>query len=330
VRAQRAAPPSRAARESGPRRLRYHPAIADDAAPAPPLVVDLVDGTYELFRHFYSPGAKGAKPGDRAAVRGVMGTVLRMLETGATHLGVATDHVIESFRNRLWRGYKTGAGLDPALVEQFHPLEEALAALGVVVWPMVELEADDALATAAALAAADPRVAQVRIWTPDKDLAQCVRGHRVVQVDRRSGTVRDEAGVIAKYGVPPASIPDWLALVGDSADGYPGIPGWGAKSAAAVLARFGHLADVPLDGKGWGLGARGPVLAWALAERREEAALFVRLATLREDAPLGTGVEDLAWRGPRPELAELAARLGAPGMVERAKALLAARQGGTG
>ncbi|HEV8631665.1 MAG TPA: 5'-3' exonuclease H3TH domain-containing protein [Thermoanaerobaculia bacterium] len=291
------------------------------------LRVDLVDGTYELFRHFYAPRAPGAAPpapGDRAAVRGVLGTVLRMLEEGATHVAVATDHVIESFRNDLWPGYKTGEGIDPALWEQFHPLEEALAALGVTVWAMVEFEADDALAAAAAVAAADPRVAQVRIWTPDKDLAQCVDGQRVVQIDRRSGAVRDEAAVIARFGVPPAAIPDWLALVGDSADGYPGIPGWGAKSAAAVLARFGRIEDIPAHAHEWPAGTRGALtLASSLASRRELALLFKRLATLRRDAPVSPDVEALRWRGPRPALRDLAERLGAAPLIARATTLAA-------
>jgi 5'-3' exonuclease len=285
-------------------------------------VVDLVDGTYELFRHFYAPGAPEPKAGDRSAVRGVLGTVLTMIEGGARHLGVATDHVIESFRNDLWPGYKTGEGIDPALLEQFHPLEDALEAMGVAVWRMTDFEADDGLAAAAALAAADERVAQVRIWTPDKDLAQCVRGSRVVQVDRRSGKVRDEAGVVEKFGVPPASIPDWLALVGDSADGYPGLPGWGAKSAAAVLARFGHIEDVPDLPSRWGVGVRGaPTLAGTLAASRKEALLFKVLATLRTDAPVNAGLDDLAWRGPAPGFAAVAESIRAPGMAERAERL---------
>jgi 5'-3' exonuclease len=293
-------------------------------APVAPVQVDLVDGTYELFRHFYAPRAAGAPaplPGDRAAVRGVVGTVLRMLEGGATHVGVATDHVIESFRNDLWPGYKTGEGVDPALLDQFHPLEAALAALGVAVWAMVEHEADDALAAAAAVAAADPAVGLVRIWTPDKDLAQCVEGTRVVQVDRRTGAVRDEAGVVAKFGVPPASIPDWLALVGDSADGYPGIPGWGAKSAAAVLARYGHIEEIPPRALDWKVSVRGALaLADSLASRREEALLFKVLATLRRDAPVSADVEAMRWRGPGAEFAEVARAIGAPELATRASA----------
>jgi 5'-3' exonuclease len=295
---------------------------------AEPLHVDLVDGTYELFRHFYAPrkGASAPQPGDRSAVRGVLGTVVTMLEGGATHLGVATDHVIESFRNDLWPGYKTGAGIDAALWNQFHPLEDALAELGVAVWPLVDQEADDGMATAAAIAAADARVASVRLWTPDKDLAQCVVGRRVVQVDRRAGAIRDEAGVIAKFGVPPASIPDWLALVGDSADGFPGIPGWGAKSAAAVLARWRHLEAIPADARTWEADVRSPLaLGATLAAHREQAALFKVLATLRRDAPVSPDVDAMAWRGPRPGFVALATELGAPGLGSRAAAL-AARQ----
>ncbi|HET7341738.1 MAG TPA: 5'-3' exonuclease H3TH domain-containing protein, partial [Methylomirabilota bacterium] len=247
------------------------------------MIVHLVDGTWELFRYFLSPAAAfdRATPPALRAVRGVVGSLLGLLEDGATHVGVATDHVIESYRNALWPGYKTAEGLDPLLAAQFHPLEEALAALGVVVWPMVELEADDALGSAAALASADARVEQVIVCTPDKDLAQCVRGRRVVQLDRRTRELRDEAGVVAKFGVPPVSIPDWLALVGDSADGYPGLPGWGARSAAAVLARYGHLERVPKTALEWDVAVRGALrLASTLAEQRERALLFRELATL--------------------------------------------------
>jgi len=299
------------------------------ASAVPTLRVDLVDGTYELFRHYYSPRGEEAKPpqvGDRAAVRGVLGTVVRMLEEGSTHLGVATDHVIESFRNDLWPGYKTGEGIDPALLDQFWPLEEALAELGVAVWAMDRYEADDALAAAAALAAADPRVEQVRIWTPDKDLGQSVRGVRVVQVERRTGAVRDEAAVVAKFGVPPATIPDWLALVGDSADGYPGIPGWGARSAAAALQQFGALEAIPRRLLDWPAKARGAVrgaasLAAALAAHEREVALFKVLATLRTDAPVSPDVDAMEWRGPRPGFVALAERLGAPRLAERLAAL---------
>jgi len=292
------------------------------------VIVHLVDGTYELFRYFMSPGAAfdRSTPPELRAVRGVVGSILGMLEGGATHLGVATDHVIESFRNALWPGYKTGEGMDPVLYAQFAPLEEALSALGVVVWPMVEFEADDALAAAAAIATADARVEQVVICTPDKDLAQCVRGERVVQLDRRRGEQRDEAGVVKKFGVPPASIPDWLALVGDSADGFPGLPGWGATSAAAVLARYGHLERIPTRAAEWGVPVRGAErLAATLAEQGERARLFRTLATLRADAPIGTDVDGLRWLGPRPAFAAWSERLGAPSLQERA-AKLAARE----
>jgi 5'-3' exonuclease len=249
-----------------------------------------------------------------------------MLEEGATHLGVATDHVIESFRNRLWADYKTGEGIDPLLLAQFEPLEEALAALGVVVWPMVEFEADDALAAAAARADADRRVTQVVIATPDKDLAQCVRGDRVVQLDRRKREVRDEAGVAKKFGVPPASIPDWLALVGDAADGFPGLRGWGAASASAVLARYGHLERIPAVASEWEVPLRGAArLAATLGEQRERALLFRTLATLRADAPIGVDVDGLRGAGPRPGFAAWAARLGSPALDERARHLAASR-----
>jgi 5'-3' exonuclease len=296
------------------------------------VIAHLVDGTYELFRYFLSPGAAfdRSTPPELRAVRGVVASILGMLEGGATHLGVATDHVIESFRNALWPGYKTGEGMDPRLYAQFEPLEEALGALGVVVWPMVEFEADDALAAAAALAAADARVEQVVICTPDKDLAQCVRGERVVQLDRRRGEQRDEAGVVKKFGVPPASIPDWLALVGDSADGFPGLPGWGATSAATVLARYGHLEQIPERAADWDMAVRGavrgaPRLAATLAEQGERARLFRTLATLRADAPIGTGVDGLRWVGPHPGFAAWAGRLGAPALHERATSLAATR-----
>src|SRR6185503_3550523 len=249
-----------------------------------------------------------------------------MLEDGATHLGVATDHVIESFRNDLWPGYKTGEGIDPLLRAQFEPLEEALAALGVIVWPMVDFEADDALAAAAAMAADDARVTQVIVCTPDKDLAQCVRGTRVVQLDRRTKETRDAGGVLRKFGVLPASIPDWLALVGDSADGYPGLPGWGAVSAATVLARYEHLEDIPKLAGEWSVPVRGALrLATTLTEQREQALLFRVLATLRDDAPIWVDVAGLRWRGPRPEFAAWAERLGAPALGARASALAAAR-----
>ena len=275
--------------------------------------VHLVDGTYELFRHYYAlPSAKDRDGREVAAVRGVIASVLRMIEGGARHVAVATDHVIESFRNGLWPGYKTGAGIDPALFSQFHLLEEALSALGVTVWPMVEFEADDALAAGAAKAALDPRVERVVICTPDKDLAQCVRGTRVVQMNRRTRVVFDEAGIIAKFGVPPASIPDYLALVGDAADGYPGLPGWGAKSTAAVLARYGHLEAIPEDGKTWDANVSSPgSLALTLARERDRAFLFRDLATLRTEITLFDSVDELRWNGPTPAFAPLAARLDA-------------------
>ena len=288
------------------------------------MIVHLVDGTYELFRYFLSPAAAFDRsvPAELRAVKGVVGSVLGMLEGGVTHLGVATDHVIESFRNARWPGYKTGEGIDPLLSAQFQPLEEALAALGVVVWPMVEFEADDALAAAAAMAAADARVAQVVVCTPDKDLAQCVRGDRVVQLDRRTREVRDEAAVRRKFGVPPASIPDWLALVGDAADGYPGLPGWGPRSAATVLARYEHLEHVPALAAHWDVRVRGALrLATILAQQRERALLFRELATLRTDAPIGADVDTLRWTGPRADFAAWASRLGAPGLGERATRL---------
>jgi 5'-3' exonuclease len=273
--------------------------------------VSLIDGTYELFRHFYAvPPLKDRDGREVGAVRGVLISLLGMIQAGTTHLGVATDHVIESFRNDLWPGYKTGAGIDPALYSQFPILEEAVAALGMVVWPMVEYEADDALAAAAELASGDPRVARVIICTPDKDLAQSVRGTRVVQMDRRARTIRDEAGVIAKFGVPPASIPDYLALVGDTSDGYPGLAGWGAKSAAAVLAKFGHLESIPADWTEWKVNAtRASALAATLDRERHLAMLFRDLATLRTDIPLFKSVDELEWKGPTPEFAKLAARM---------------------
>jgi 5'-3' exonuclease len=247
------------------------------------MVVHLLDGTYELFRHFYGLKRTNLPERPLSAVAGVLGTVVLMLEEGATHIGVATDHIIESFRNELWPGYKTGAGIDPTLWAQFHPLEEALVAMGVTTWPMVEIEADDALASAAFLAARDPRVEKVCIWTPDKDLAQCVDDARVVQMDRRSGEMRDAARVRAKFGVDPRFIPDYLALVGDAADGYPGIPGVGPKTAARLINQYGHLEQFPLD---------------VLRENRGQALLFKTLATLRCDAPLFEDVDELRWTGP--------------------------------
>jgi 5'-3' exonuclease len=290
--------------------------------------VHLVDGTFELFRYFLSPAAAfdRSAPEELRAVRGVVASILGMLEGGVTHLGVATDHVIESFRNALWPGYKTGEGLDPLLHAQFQPLEEALGALGVVVWPMVDFEADDALAAAALAAADDARVDQVVVCTPDKDLAQCVRGDRIVQLDRRTRELRDEPAVRQKFGVAPASIPDWLALVGDSADGYPGLPGWGARSAATVLARYERLEHVPKLAMEWDVPVRGAMrLATTLAEQRERALLFRELATLRADAPLGTDVDALRWTGPRADFAAWSGRLGVPALHERASTLAAAR-----
>ena len=266
-----------------------------------------------MFRHYYAlPSARDREGREVAAVRGVLASVLGIVNAGTRHVGVATDHVIESFRNRLWPGYKTGDGIDPDLLAQFPLLEEALTALGIAVWPMVEFEADDALAAAAATAALDSRVDRVVICTPDKDLAQCVRGTRVVQLNRRTRTIRDEAGVVAKFGVPPASIPDYLALVGDAADGFPGLRGWGPKSAAAVLARYGHLESIPDDWRTWNVNAANPgALAHTLARERDHAFLFRDLATLRDDVPLFESVDDLYWEGPTPAFAPLASRLDA-------------------
>ena len=289
--------------------------------------VHLVDGTYELFRHFFGAPPRAAADGvEIGAVRGVLSTIVAMLGDGATHLGVATDHVIESFRNDMWPGYKTGSGIDPVLRAQFIPLEEALVALGVHVWPMVELEADDALASAAAVATDDPAVEQVIIYTPDKDLAQCVVGRRVVQLDRRAGTIADEDGVRAKFGVDPASIPDWLALVGDSADGFPGIAGWGKKTAAVVLAHYGHIPAIPDQAAGWEprvvRSVRGAgTLAARLAEERPTAMLFRDLATLRVDRSLLPRIDDLAWQGPTPAFADVCRNLRDPGLADRAAAL---------
>ena len=282
--------------------------------------VHLLDGTYELFRHFYAMPRQQDRTGHEvAAIIGVLGSVLGMLEGGSTHLGVATDHVIESFRNELWAGYKTSAGIEPDLMAQFHPLEDALRALGVVVWAMEEFEADDALAAAARVAADSKAVEQVIICTPDKDLSQCVQGQRVVQLDRRKRELRDEKGVVARFGVGPASIPDYLALVGDSADGFPGVPGWGEKASGAVLGRYAHLEKIPASHTQWEVAVRGAArLAAALEEHRELAILFRRLATLRTDVPVGT-VDDLQWRGPTPEFERVAQQLGVPGLWDRAR-----------
>ena len=273
--------------------------------------VHLIDGTYELFRHYYAvPSARDANGDEVGAVRGVVGSVLGLLNRGATHIAVATDHVIESFRNELWPSYKTSEGVEPALLAQFPVLEDALDALGVVVWPMVEFEADDALAAAAARASEDPAVDRVIICTPDKDLAQCVRGTRVVQLNRRTNVILDEAGVVKKFGVSPASIPDYLALVGDAADGYPGLPGWGAKSTAAVLARFGKLEAIPPDWRDWRVNAKNAAtLALTLARERDRAWLFRDLATLRTEIPLFDSVEDLRWTKATERFAMFAARL---------------------
>jgi 5'-3' exonuclease len=275
--------------------------------------VHLVDGTYELFRHYYAlPSARDRDGCEVAAVRGVLASVLGMIRDGATHIAVATDHVIESFRNELWPDYKTGEGIEPDLLAQFTLLEDALSAAGVVVWPMVEFEADDALAAAAVAAARDARVEHVIICTPDKDLAQCVRGTRIVQLNRRTRVTRDEAGVIQKFGVLPASIPDYLALVGDAADGYPGLPGWGAKSSAAVLARFAHLESIPTDWRDWHVNAASAgALAHTLSLERDRALLFRTLATLRNDIALFDDVDHLRWNGPTPAYAPLAARFDA-------------------
>jgi 5'-3' exonuclease len=277
------------------------------------LRIYLIDGTYELFRHYYAvPSARDKDGREVGAVRGVLASLLGMMQEGATHIAVATDHVIESFRNALWAGYKTGEGVPPDLLEQFPLLEEVLAAAGIVVWPMIEFEADDALAAAAAKAATDDRVEQVIICTPDKDLAQCVRGARVVQLNRRTRTVCDDAGVVQKFGVPPESIPDYLALVGDSADGYPGLQGWGAKSSAAVLARFGHLESIPADFREWNVNVSGAsTLAATLAGNLELAMLFRTLATLRTDIPLFENVDQLRWTGPSPAFDEIARGLDA-------------------
>ncbi len=289
--------------------------------------VHLVDGTYEVFRYFFAPAREWTSADDSvAAVAGVVSSVFGMLEEGATHLGVATDHVIESFRNELYAGYKTSEGVPAELLAQFGLLEDALRALGVVVWPMVELEADDALASAAAVAAGASGVDRVIICTPDKDLAQCVVDGRVVQLDRRRRTIIDEEGVWAKFGVAPASIPDWLGLVGDSADGFPGLPGFGAKTAAALLARWSHIEAIPESPRQWEVTVRGAdKLAAVLGGQRAEAALYKDLATLRIEPALVTPVDELRWRGPAPEFAALCTRLGTPGLPARAERLAAAR-----
>jgi 5'-3' exonuclease len=285
------------------------------------LRVHLLDGTYELFRHFYAmPRHQDQGGREVAAIIGVVGSVLGMLEGGTTHLGVATDHVIESFRNDLWAGYKTSEGIEPELLAQFHPLEDALRAMGVRVWAMEEFEADDALAAAAAKAAAVPDVEQVIICTPDKDLSQCVRDQRIVQFDRRKRELRDESGVVARFGVGPASIPDYLALVGDSADGFPGVPGWGEKASGAILGRYAHLERIPANHAQWEVPVRGAArLAAALAEHRELAILFRTLATLRTDVPVFDDIAELRWRGPTPPFERVAQQLGVTGLWDRAR-----------
>ena len=283
----------------------------------------LIDGTYELFRYFYAvPSAKDTCGQEIGAVRGVLGSVLSMIEGGATHVGVATDHVIESFRNDLYLGYKTSEGVDPALLSQFPILEEALQSMGVLVWPMIKFEADDALASAAAKAAQDDRARQVIICTPDKDLSQCVVGSRVVQLDRRREILRDEAGVVTKFGVQPRSIPDYLAVVGDSADGFPGLPGWGAKAAALTLSQYPHLEDIPKNWREWDPSIRkARPLSESLFNAWNDALLFRRLATLRLDVPVFETVEDLRWQGPRSSFEEFCVRLKSPDLLRRAKSV---------
>ena len=291
--------------------------------------IHLVDGTYELFRHYYAlPSARDSDGREVAAVRGVLTSVLGMVKGGATHIGVATDHVIESFRNALWPGYKTGEGIEPDLLSQFPVLEDVLAAAGIIVWPMVEFEADDALAAAAAAVAdRDGRAERVIICSPDKDLAQCVRGGRIVQLNRRTRVTLDEAGVIQKFGVAPESIPDYLALVGDTADGYPGLRGWGAKSSAAVLSKFVHLESIPPDWRDWHVNvANASALADTLSREREQALLFRTLATLRTDIKLFDDVDELRWNGPTPAFAALAARLDAAIMDARRPVLRSAER----
>ncbi len=286
--------------------------------------VHLIDGTYELFRHYF------AVPGELGGVRGVLGSVVSMIERGATPIGVATDHVVESFRNDLYPGYKTSEGVEPDLLAQFPVLEDALTAMGVVVWPMTYFEADDALASAAARAALDLRVTQVRICTPDKDLGQCVIGTRVVQVDRRQDIVRDEDGVVAKFGVSPRSIPDYLAVVGDSADGYPGITGWGAKGAASVLSRYPHLEDVPKDWMKWDPAIKkARALSEALMADWDDALLFRVLATLRRDAPVFQSIDELRWVGPRGDFAELCGVLKTPELLNRVTTIAASLRDGS-
>jgi 5'-3' exonuclease len=289
--------------------------------------VHLIDGTYELFRHFFAvPSAADANGQEIGAVRGVLSSVVSMIERGATHVGVATDHVVESFRNGLYPGYKTSEGVPPELLSQFPILEEALQTMGVVVWPMVYYEADDALASAAAKAAQDDRVTQVLICTPDKDLAQCVVGTRVVQLDRRRDILRNEAGVVAKFGVKPQSIPDYLAAVGDTADGFPGLPGWGVKAAALTFSQYAHLEEIPKDWREWHPSIRkARVLSESLFSAWNDALLFRTLATLRLDVPVFDTVEDLRWNGPRPNFEEYCRRLKSPDLLRRVGAIAPAR-----
>jgi 5'-3' exonuclease len=285
--------------------------------------VHLVDGTYELFRHFFvMPSLADVNGQEVGAVRGVLSSVLSMIEGGATHIGVATDHVIESFRNELYAGYKTGEGVPADLSSQFSILEDGLGAMGVVIWPMIRYEADDALASAAAKSARDPRVNQVFICTPDKDLSQCVEGTHIVQLDRRRKLVRDEAGVVEKFGVGPKSIPDYLALVGDSADGFPGVRGWGSKTAASVLSRFPHLEDIPKDWKQWNVPVRNvQLLANTLFGSWDDAILFRTLATLKTDVPVFESVDDLEWNGPHPRFREFCRRIRAEDLEFRAESI---------
>ncbi len=292
--------------------------------------VYLVDGTYELFRHFFAiPSRKNGGGREIAATRGVLASMLSMLETGVTHLGVATDHVIESFRNDLWAGYKTSAGADPQLLQQFPLLEDGLRALGVVAWPMVEMEADDGLASAARLAAADPAVDRVVICSPDKDLSQCVRDGRVVMLDRRKDVITDADGVVARFGVPPESIPDYLALVGDSADGFPGLPGWGPRAAATLLARYSHIDAIPSNVSKWDVSLRGAErLAATLREQTDRALLFRDLATLRDQEPLFESVEALRWRGPTPDFETFSREIDGAVLLDRARAAARARDAG--
>ncbi len=296
-----------------------------------PITVHIVDGTYELFRQFFArPSHLNADGEEVGGVRGVLRSMVGLLEDGATHVGVATDHVIESFRNDLYEGYKDGAGMDAEIKAQFLPLEDGLRALGLATYPMVEYEADDGMAALAKLATDDERVEKVLLCTPDKDLAQCVTEGKVYQFDRRNNKILGPAEVNEKYGVLPESIPDWLGLVGDSADGFPGLPGWGAKSAAAVLTRYGHIDQIPLAAGQWDITVRGGAkLAKTLADQLEDALLFRRLATLEVDAPTAADVDELRWTGPAPELEAMAARVDAPDLLERTAALAAARGDGT-